>query len=95
MRRQFRPSVLLTSGVFLLVILSMLFASCAANSKISGKAGQAEENRWVSIAAGKGHSLAVKSNGTLWAWGGNEVGQLGDGTLKMRNSPVQIGRINF
>jgi alpha-tubulin suppressor-like RCC1 family protein len=37
------------------------------------------------------HSLAIKSDGTLWAWGGNHFGQLGDGTTTDRHSPVQIG----
>ena len=34
---------------------------------------------WKSIAAGGSHTLAVKSDGTLWAWGYNQNGQLGDG----------------
>jgi len=33
----------------------------------------------------------IKKNGTLWAWGGNGYGQLGDGTQITRSSPVQIG----
>ena len=32
------------------------------------------------VAAGLDHTVAVKSDGTLWAWGGNGYGQLGDGT---------------
>jgi len=34
----------------------------------------------VALAAGGTHSLALKSDGTLWAWGSNEQGQLGNGT---------------
>ncbi len=30
-------------------------------------------------------------NGTLWVWGSNEFGQLGDGTLENKNVPVMIG----
>ncbi len=37
------------------------------------------------------HSLALKSDGTLWAWGGNGSGQLGDGTVVNKNRPVLIG----
>jgi alpha-tubulin suppressor-like RCC1 family protein len=36
-------------------------------------------------------SFAIKTNGTLWAWGSNESGQLGDGTSISKNVPVQIG----
>ncbi|MCW5943134.1 MAG: hypothetical protein KIS66_12945 [Fimbriimonadaceae bacterium] len=32
------------------------------------------------LAAGVAHSLAVRTGGTAWGWGDNEVGQLGDGT---------------
>ena len=36
----------------------------------------------IAIAAGESHSLALNSNGTVWAWGRNNYGQLGDGTIK-------------
>jgi alpha-tubulin suppressor-like RCC1 family protein len=37
-----------------------------------------------------GFVLAVKTDGTLWGWGTNGVGQLGDNTIINRSSPVQI-----
>ena len=39
------------------------------------------------------HVIAIKNNGTLWAWGRNEYGQLGDGSTTYRSSPVQIGAL--
>jgi alpha-tubulin suppressor-like RCC1 family protein len=42
------------------------------------------------LAAGGLHSLAVKTDGTLWAWGWNYRAQLGDGTRTDRNRPVRI-----
>ncbi|MFN0067703.1 MAG: RCC1 domain-containing protein [Limisphaerales bacterium] len=41
-------------------------------------------------AAGGEHTLALRSDGSLWAWGGNIYGQLGDGTLEQRSPPVAI-----
>lgn len=36
------------------------------------------------------HSLALKNDGAIWAWGGNWLGALGDGTTIHRNIPVQV-----
>ncbi|HZD60824.1 MAG TPA: RCC1 repeat-containing protein, partial [Anaerolineae bacterium] len=41
------------------------------------------------------HSLALKSDGTVWAWGGNWYGQLGDGTTTMyKTTPVQVSGLS-
>jgi calcium-activated chloride channel regulator 4 len=50
-----------------------------------------DQVKWVAIEGGYLHTIALKSNGTLWAWGSNDSGQLGDGTNSNKNSPVQIG----
>ena len=44
----------------------------------------------LSISGGLGHTLALKQDGTVWAWGLNEYGQLGDGSITDRTSPVQV-----
>lgn len=49
---------------------------------------------WKTVAAGASHSLGIKTDGTLWAWGKNDNSELGDGTNIQRNSPVQIGTAN-
>lgn len=38
----------------------------------------------VAVAGGLGHSLALDGDGTVWAWGSNDEGQLGDGTTVSR-----------
>lgn len=44
----------------------------------------------VAIAAGGLHALALRDDGTVWAWGYNETGALGDGTYTTRKTPVQV-----
>ena len=44
----------------------------------------------ASVSAGQYHTVGIKTDGTLWAWGRNSEGQLGDGTTTQRTTPVQI-----
>jgi alpha-tubulin suppressor-like RCC1 family protein len=46
------------------------------------------------VAAGQNHTLALKTDGTLWAWGYNFRGQLGDGTNDTKYTPTQVGTGN-
>lgn len=46
---------------------------------------------WQTVSAGSNHSLGIKADGTLWAWGDNDYGQLGNGTNTATNVPTQIG----
>ena len=45
---------------------------------------------WKTVSAGQYHSLAVRSDGSLWAWGRNVDGQLGDGKRVNATLPLQI-----
>lgn len=48
-------------------------------------------NNIMEIAAGDNHTLALKKDRTtIWAWGSNSYGQLGDGGRDMKLSPVQM-----
>ena len=58
--------------------------------------GVAREDYWITgaISAGSEHNLAVRADGTLWAWGLNTNGQVGDGTTTSpRRTPLQLGGV--
>jgi alpha-tubulin suppressor-like RCC1 family protein len=46
------------------------------------------------IAAGRAHSLALKTDGTVRSWGDNTLGQLGDGTPSTRYTPVTVSGLS-
>jgi alpha-tubulin suppressor-like RCC1 family protein len=51
-------------------------------------------NSMKAIMGGELHNLAVKSDGTVWAWGNNMFGQLGNGTTNSASLPVQVSGLN-
>jgi alpha-tubulin suppressor-like RCC1 family protein len=48
----------------------------------------------IEIGNGRLHSLAVESGGSVWTWGLNSTGQLGDGTTTNRRVPVRVAGIS-
>lgn len=50
--------------------------------------------QFAQVATGINHTLALKSDGTLWASGDNTNGQLGNGTTSSTNSLIQVGTAN-
>jgi alpha-tubulin suppressor-like RCC1 family protein/uncharacterized protein YjdB len=49
------------------------------------------DTNWKIVAAGDSHTMAIKTDGTLWGAGLNNSGQLGDGTTANRSTFVRIG----
>jgi alpha-tubulin suppressor-like RCC1 family protein len=47
-----------------------------------------------SLAAGRYHTCALSSSGGVWCWGGNDFGQLGDGSTSMRLTAVSIATLS-
>ena len=45
---------------------------------------------WSYVSAGFQHTMAIRTDGSLWAWGSNLGGELGDGTTIDRDTPVQV-----
>jgi len=71
-------------AIWILMTLSLALTSCGGREGASPTLPL--------LVAGGNHTVAIKKDGTLWAWGWNDIGQLGNGTNKNSNTPVQIGK---
>ncbi|NQT63850.1 MAG: T9SS type A sorting domain-containing protein [Candidatus Marinimicrobia bacterium] len=52
--------------------------------------GDNGNNKIIAVAGGRRHSLALAADGTVFAWGHNVDGKLGDGTTTQRTTPVKV-----
>jgi alpha-tubulin suppressor-like RCC1 family protein len=52
------------------------------------------DNNWASIVTGSNHTVGVRTDSSLWAWGNNSLGALGLGDTENRNVPVRVGSAN-
>jgi alpha-tubulin suppressor-like RCC1 family protein len=52
-------------------------------------------NYWTQVACGYNHTAAILSPGTLWAWGSDAYGKLGNNSTTPQSSPVQIGALSI
>jgi uncharacterized repeat protein (TIGR02543 family) len=68
---------------------------CAGgNTVLTANATSGGGGSVMATEAGAGHSLFLKNDGTVWATGNNQYGQLGDGTNVDKNTPVQLSGLN-
>jgi alpha-tubulin suppressor-like RCC1 family protein len=85
-RRRWLP---VTSGVLFILALTGQTRLAAASAPY---ASSPDAVRWTALVAGQGQlSCGIRANGTLWCWGANSLGQLGDGTTQDRHTPVRVG----
>ena len=80
--------------VWILMVFMLLSACVSVGAKgvdfaITDSVGT-EENLAVTVSAGDGHTMILKTDGTLWGCGANYWGPLGDGTSRQRDTPVKI-----
>lgn len=71
-------------------------ASLPANAPCSTAPVQVgTSTAWASVSAGGFDTLAIKTDGSLWGWGWNLFGELGDGTTTERDAPIHIGSMTW
>lgn len=78
------------SAVLSVVLAAGLFPCLAWGEEPAASVSQQSIQFGQTIAAGENHSAAIKTDGSLWMWGGNGYGQLGDGTEGAKTTPVKI-----
>ena len=79
----------MTKKLVSLLIYSIIF-SIFSLFLITPAQAEKKSTKIEVVSAGYSHSLGIKSDGTLWAWGDNTYGQLGDGTSIDKHNPVQV-----
>ena len=62
-------------------------------AQVSGLSGMSS-GVVIAVAAGYDHTVALKNDGTVWAWGNNATGQLGNGNITPSNTPVQVSGLS-
>ena len=91
--RHIRPGRTWTAAapVALLAALSgLMLALLPGAVPASGAAPATVPSSWVSVAAGGTQTCGILTDGSLWCWGDNYDGQLGDGTQLNRTTPVPV-----
>lgn len=71
--------------------LGQLGTGNSPTSELNNNPMQIGIGTWRHISAGRDFSIAIKTNGTLWAWGLNDDGQYGNNTVISSTTPIQIG----
>ena len=85
----------IASGQTVLVNRSMRVKARAFKTGLNPSAIRTGDYTLIgAVDEGGGHSLALKSDGSVWAWGYNGNGQVGDGTLINRPAPLQVAGLS-
>jgi hypothetical protein len=82
---RWRSVVALLGGILAAMVMLLVATSGQSGAQTTMRPGQ------QIIAAGESHSMALKKDGTVWAWGDNGYGQLGISTSSgVKRTPVKV-----
>lgn len=86
-----------TRGIARTMIMSLLFGVIGGHAEVWTIEAQAKENADYNTLDGGGvvslgawHSAVIKADGSLWTWGWNNCGQLGNGTTENSSKPIEV-----
>lgn len=82
-----RPRIEKVFRFLVILIPSAFFGLCLARSAVAAGFPAA-------VSAGVSHSLGLKSDGTVWAWGSNDSGKLGNGSYTGSYVPVSASGLS-
>jgi len=79
--------------MYMKTLLKFMPVAAALALATSAFAAENESPVWKAVATSDNTTYAIKADGTLWGWGDNELGELGQGStdVKKTATPVQIG----
>jgi hypothetical protein len=80
-----------TWGKSLLLMIPLAISGIIAVPTAASSAQVGGTGAWAAVSAGGGHSCAVSTARSLYCWGHNVNGQIGDGTTTQRTTPKKIG----
>lgn len=81
------------AGVCSAIIFFISFSAVFAQRNFKNKTTLSSKPYYQRVSASVASTLEIR-DGTLWAWGYNQSGELGDGTTTSKTKPVQIGKDN-
>ena len=88
----FFARVVTIGAVGILASATMLGQLAQASAEVGGRQDGtgAQANGWLSVSAGFQHTCGIRDDATMWCWGDNNYGQLGDGRDTSSRRPVQV-----
>jgi alpha-tubulin suppressor-like RCC1 family protein len=89
--RRIKWTPVIVTMMIIALAMTLSYVGCGGSSS-SGSSATTTTGplKWANFSAGDYHSVAVKTDGSLWAWGYNDDGELGDGTTDYSYDPILI-----